>query len=458
MSSSVFLFLDVIIVAAGGWVYWLVISKLVSVSDVGQSSTVYSLVVLACTVVGLGLEYPLLKKSSSMRSKIISSALLIELIVTIVAVPFIIYTLRGSPDEALQSYTILAAVMLFSISLGYIARYALLGISASKSILVIDTISTFVKFVAGYFLVLSGFGVWGILLSFMLQALISACIGMLLVKKIFGISLGSFNYIKETLKESIVNMPSILSRTLIVSLSVVLLASIGISSNEIGVFYISLMISVVAGALISSSAYMVIPASSIAQKDLTSASLRIGISLTAPIISLLLAAPGFVLSVIGTEYVSGEILLFILASGILPFAIATNTISRFNFLGNTRKVLSIGLIQIIGFIVGFILLVPVFESVGAALAILISYSMSCIPALVWSEKVLLRHVANTAIAVIAGFAISIMCRLLLSDTIVTEFVIVVASILSTTILIFALKITSISEVRTLVKSVVNTAT
>jgi O-antigen/teichoic acid export membrane protein len=172
----------------------------------------------------------------------------------------------------------------------------------------------------------------------------------------------------------------------------------------------------------------------------------------------LLAAPRFVLSVIGTEYVSGEILLFILASGILPFAIATNTISRFNYLADSRKVLSIGLIQITGFIVGFILLVPVFESVGAAFAILISYSVSCIPALVWSEKVLLRHVANTAIAVIAGFAISIMCRLLLSDTVVTEFVIVAASILSTTTLIFALKITSISEVRTLVKSVINTAT
>ena len=35
-----------IVVAVSGWLYWLVISKLVSISDVGQSITVYSLVVL----------------------------------------------------------------------------------------------------------------------------------------------------------------------------------------------------------------------------------------------------------------------------------------------------------------------------------------------------------------------------------------------------------------------------
>src|SRR5688572_23660957 len=139
MSSSIVLFLDIIVVAVSGWLYWLVISKLVSISDIGQSSAVYSLVVLTSTIVGLGLEYPILKKSSNLRSNITSSALLIELIATIAAVPFIIYTLGYSPHATLQSYTMIAVMMLFSVSLGFIARYALLGISASKNVLVIDT-------------------------------------------------------------------------------------------------------------------------------------------------------------------------------------------------------------------------------------------------------------------------------------------------------------------------------
>jgi O-antigen/teichoic acid export membrane protein len=255
-----------------------------------------------------------------------------------------------------------------------------------------------------------------------------------------------------------VNMPSIFSRTVIVSLSVVLLVAFGISSDQIGVFYISLMISVVAAGLISSTAYMVIPASSMAQKDLTSGSMRIGISLTAPIISLLLTAPTFVLSLIGTDYISGQIMLFILGSGILPFAIATNTISRFNYLGKPKKVLFIGLLQMIGFIVGFIVLVPVFEGIGAALAILISYSISCIPALIWSEKILLRYVANTVIAVIAGYAVSSIFGLLLPHGVINELTTIAASIFITTALIFAFKNMSISEVRILLKTVVSSTT
>ena len=458
MNSSIFLFLDIIVIAVSGWLYWLVISKILPISDVGQSTAVYSLVVLIGTVVGLGLEYPLLKKSSTERSKVVGSALIIEMIITIVAVPFLIYTLRDLHYQALQGYTLLATGMLFFISLGFIGRYALLGISSSKTILMIDTISTVAKFVTGYSLVVSGFGAFGVLLSFMLQALIATCISLYLANKIFGFRFSGFRHIKDTFKDGIVNIPSIFSRTLIVSLSVVLLAAFGLASSEIGIFYISLMISVVAGGLISSTAYMVIPASSIAQKDLTSGSIRIGISLTAPIISLLLVSSKFVLSLIGTEYVSGEILLMILSVAILPFAIATNTISRLNILGKWRELLFIGSLQIIGFIVSFILLVPHLQGVGAALSILISYSVSCIPTLFWSERILLRYIANTAIAVAAGLSVSSILKILLPEGNVNDFATILTSVLVTLIIIFALKNTSISEVRILLKTVVKGAT
>jgi O-antigen/teichoic acid export membrane protein len=458
INSSVILFLDLIVVAAGGWLYWLVISKLVSTTDVGQSTAVYSLVLLTSTIVGLGLEYPLLKKSSTERSKVVGSAILIELVITIAVVPFLIYTLKDQEPEALQSYTIIALVMIISISQGYVARYALLGISASKTILVIDTITTIVKFVAGYFLVLSGLGALGVLLSFMLQALLTACIALSLVYNIFGFSFADFKYLKNIFKEGIVNMPSIFSRTLIISLSVVLLASFGVASSEIGIFYIALMISLFAGGLISSTAYMVIPASSMAQTDLTSGSIRIGISLTAPIIALLLTSPQFVLSLIGTEYVSGQILLMILAVGILPFAIATNSISRFNYLGMSRRLLFIGSLQMIGFIVSFILLVPPLKVVGAALSILISYSVSCIPALIWSEKILLRYIANTVIAIIAGWGIANIVKFSLPGGIISESTTLLTSIIVTMVIIIALRNTSITEVRTLFQTVLRGTT
>lgn len=199
---------------------------------------------------------------------------------------------------------------------------------------------------------------------------------------------------------------------------------------------------------------MVIPASSMAQTDLIPGSIRIGVSLTAPIITLLITSPHFVLSLIGTEYVSGQILLMILGVAILPFALATNSISRFNYLGMSRRLLFIGSLQMVGFIVSFILLVPQFNVVGAALSILISYSLSCIPALIWSEKILLRYIANTAIAIIAGWGISNIVRLSLPDGIINEITTLLTSVVVTMVIIVALKNTSVNEVRTLLRTVV----
>jgi len=39
MGSSVILFLDLIVIAASSWLYWLVISKLVFIPEVGQSKS-----------------------------------------------------------------------------------------------------------------------------------------------------------------------------------------------------------------------------------------------------------------------------------------------------------------------------------------------------------------------------------------------------------------------------------
>ena len=458
MNASVFLFLDVIVIAAGGWLYWLVISKLITISEVGASTSVYSLVVLTATVIGLGLEYPLLKRTSVDGSKVLSSALLIEIAATIAAIPLMIYILIDFYHHELQSYDLIAVTMLISITLGFVARYALLGISASKTILVIDTISTILKFVTGYLLVLYGFGTLGVLFSFMLQALVASTTTLILARKLFGFSIANFRYIFDVIKNGVVNMPSIFSRTLIVSLSIVLLASFGIETSDIGIFYIALMISIVTGGLISSTSYMVIPASSIAKSDLTTSSMRIGLSLTVPIIALLLSSPQFVLSLVGPEYSSGYLILIILAAGIIPFAIATNSISRFNYLDMPGKLLFVGCLQIFGFIVGFIILVPVLSTVGAALSILISYTLSCIPALIWSEKILLRYLLNAVIAVLGGVAISQFIDMLTPEGIIIDIALALISVFVSLIIIFVLKNTTVQEVRTLIKTIVKNTT
>ena len=262
------LFLDQLLVAVGGWIYWLIIVSKVTSYEVGQATAVYSLVALVSTLTQLGFEYPLLKRSSTQRRQILVTVLVIELVITLASVPLVSYVINNLFPESLQGlfrFTWIAIGILILSSLGFVSRFALLAVPDVKSVLIIDVTGTGIKFVAGYILVSMGFGALGMLFSFLLQILfITGATLVVARRRTFGFKLGNMKYVREIIRDGLVNTPSKISKVFILSLSVVLLTSFGISSSEIGIFYVALMISIVAtGGLASSMAYMVIPASRI---------------------------------------------------------------------------------------------------------------------------------------------------------------------------------------------------
>ena len=55
-AQGTLLFLDHLLVAVGGWIYWLVIVSRISPFEVGQVTAIYSLVTLISILTQLGLE------------------------------------------------------------------------------------------------------------------------------------------------------------------------------------------------------------------------------------------------------------------------------------------------------------------------------------------------------------------------------------------------------------------
>ena len=454
VSSSLLLFLDSIVLGAGGWLYWLVMTKFTSSSEIGQATTVYSLIVLVDTLTQLSLEYPLLKKSSIERSRILGAALTIELAITLSVTPFVIFLLSNVYDENLQKYTWIAIVMLPVLAISFVSHFALLGVSNSKTILVVDTVATGMKLGIGYVLVAQlGYGSLGILLSFLIQALFIGGTTLFFSLQTFGIKFGDLKVIKETVKDGLANMPSKLSRTLIFSLSVVLLAYFGVRASEVGQFYIALLITVFVGSLVSSMAYMVIPASSISKRDLTSGSLRIGISVTSPMIAALLTSPTFILSLLGNQYLSAETILIVLAIAIFPLTIVTNAISKFNFSGNSKKLVLLGTIQLLVFLIFFFLLVPYAGTVGAALSILIAYSATSITAILWLDRILIKYILVSGIAIFIGYCAGKILEVFLAatGTAISSILPLIIALCVTLCIIIRLKNISISEIRELVR-------
>jgi hypothetical protein len=133
--------------------------------------------------------------------------------------------------------------------------------------------------------------------------------------------------------------------------------------------------------------------------------MRIGLSLTAPIIAALISSPKDILSLVGVQYISGESMLVVLSIAILPFSIVTTTISKFDFLGQSNKLIIIGVIQIIAFLVPFFLLTPQYKGLGVSFSILMGYITPSLPAVIWSDRSVMRYIVVSVIAVILGWSV-----------------------------------------------------
>src|SRR5688572_24886112 len=83
VGPGILLFGSKLLINIGSWAFWIVISRFVSASDVGEATAIYSLVTLAALFTQLGLEYPLLRLSSS-RPQILGTTLVLKLSATVV--------------------------------------------------------------------------------------------------------------------------------------------------------------------------------------------------------------------------------------------------------------------------------------------------------------------------------------------------------------------------------------
>jgi len=450
VTPSFFLFLDSFLVSIGSWIFWLVITKLTSSSELGLAVTVYSLVILVTTLTQLGLEYPLLKKSNIQDSQILGTSFMIELLITLASIPFVYIVINTLYDKSVEQFTWISIGLLIIISLEFVFRFGLLGFSNSKIVLIIDLVGVGIKLSTGFILVSMSLGTLGILLAYLFGGLFVIFTFLYFVKKSFSFRIGNIRYFKEIIKDALVNTPAKWSKVVFVILSVVLLAIFNISSSEVGIFYVALMITIVVASFASSMAYMVIPSSTTLKKDLSSNSLRLSLSLTAPIVVALLVAPRSILSLIGPEYESAVAVLVILAMAIIPSAITANLISKLNNLDKSRLLVFSGLLQIGTFFISFFVLVPIYGTIGAAISILTAYLSSSIFLIILSGRGSFRHILTVCLSVFAGFIVGYMISMILGNE--QQYLIIITSIATSILVILASKNMTIKEMTFLLKA------
>lgn len=451
VNPAFILFIDQICVAAGGWAYWIVLTKIVSTPVVGQATTAFSLAVLASTLIQLGLEYPLLKRAMGQPNQVFATVLIIVSALVTISIPIISYLTTTLKEIYLSDLSWIIIVTFVFSSLGLVSRFSLIGVADVRKILVIDLSGTASKFLLGYFLVTAGFGAFGILLSILCQEIILTSTTLFIAGRRFGLRFGNAAYFKDVIKEALVNTPAKISKVLIISLSIVLLASAGINNGDISLFYISLMISVVVGGLASSISYMLIPASQGSKIDITAKGMRIGLSLTSLLIAGIIVSPSFILSLIGKEYTAAHNILVILAISVFPYSITAIATSGFNTRNQWSRLLVIGMVQISSFLIPFYLLVPQYGILGAAASVGIAYVSSAILSIAWLEKALIRYAMSAIGAVLVGWASGSSIILVGGPAPAS----IILAITVTMLALFALRITSTTEIKQIVGAIIN---
>lgn len=405
IKSGLFLYIGSIGIIVTGLLFWLVISRIADVAEVGYSVTVISISSLVAAIITLAIEYPLMQDVHK-NKKAYGTALIFVLIITAILAPIILLILGTIYEQSLDTLTIIMGTVLLITAFSSIPKYAMIGILRTGTVLIIETSSIVIRFIVGVTLVFLEYPIVGIVSSAVAMMFFQGIIYSIIAHKNFGFSWGGFGYLKSLLKRGLANITSKISNVVIINLGVALLGILTIDPEAVALFYIALMFSVVASGLSFSLATIAIPVSSKYGIDKSDTSNRIGLALTIPLIAGLISTPQFVLSIVGTNYVEADLVLIILSLAVIPTILTTNAITKFNNLKNLKKLTFTGIVEISVFIFAFFVLVPLIGMIGAAIAIILAYTASSIFAYSNMWNTVSKSLAISLVALFMGWLVA----------------------------------------------------
>ncbi len=400
-----YLFLDLIVVNLGGWAFWFTVSKLTTPVEVGYATTAISLAGLLGGFFGLGLDYSLLREVATGRRSAFGTALTFEMSTLTLLSPALFATGLLIYGANFTQYMVLSIPIFLASGLVLVTRSTALALLEARRVFLYDAAGTALRFTVGVWLVLMGLGGIGILAGGIAGGLVIGLTLLRLCHIRLGLINGGLKELIHLLKLGLSNFPGKVAGLIIGNLSIVMLAAYTLDPAGVGRFFIALAISLVAGGLATSLAIIALPLSVQRGSDASQTSLRLGISLTSPLIAGLVAAPELILSLIGPAYTTASDSLRILALAMIPSIIYSNAVTKLNHTKDLKRLTALGATQLITFLVTFVFLANTNDAWGVALSILISNTSVGIPSLTWLGRQAARPTAASIAAVAVGWAL-----------------------------------------------------
>lgn len=399
MSNSFYFFIDWIIMTLGGYLFWVVIGRLTTPSDVGMFSTIMNLAILIVGFTSLGMnsvlpklvpEYQVKKSEEKVRGairwalKTTTAANLLAAVALIAAAPAI-----SATGYLSETSVVLVAIFMIAINTFYLLGSCLYGLQNIRRIAVTDTLFTFLKLAVVPILVFAGYGYLGLVYGTIAAMFAAAFFRFIHLPKGKGVA--------DTKEIWFYAVPATISTFGIVftNQGSVVALSFFKPMAEVGMFTIAFLFASILRMVPQIMSMAIFPIASqqwagkekSGLKELVTQTTRYSLLLTLPIISMFAFFPRDILVRLLNEGYSGaSAILPVLSIGCLLIGVSsifTNVLYSIGEVNRNRNVILIG-----GFsnIILSLLAIPVFGMLGASAAFLISGVAMFALSMAWLRK------------------------------------------------------------------------
>ncbi len=371
ISGGLWLFLGSLSVSLLGFIFWLVLSRIVGVEGVGVSSSIISAVSIAVTITSAGLNFAVIREVAANGARSFSASLILAVLSGMLSAVIVQPLINGLGYAV---YGFFASILAFITVFSTVFQFSLIGFEKFKEFFYSALVGSLAKLVVGIVLALLGYGVFALLLgytSYPLFVLIVACLLLLPVLR-NNSSGASLIDLKNLIVLMLSNYPYMFSNQLLTMLSIYLFAFLVREPVSTGILYLSFMIALAISAIPSSIINASLPIGTRRNVDPFTDSFRIGLAVATPIIVLAIALSRLLLFLINPRLVDGVLTLEILLLSIAPLVALTTIIAKLN---KDRRIFSLGLIgftRLLALLVLLVLFVGIYGTLGVALSYLLA--------------------------------------------------------------------------------------
>jgi len=367
--------------SGSGWVFWLVVSKLASTSEVGFAATMLSLVTLVSGLLAFGFEFGMLKDTAR-SSKLFYTLMIFEMLIHAAAIPIIFLVGISLYETNLETLVPMAILVFILHGVNFVTHNILFGKLQTRVVLVWELIATGARF--GMLGLLFELDANGVLFAFAIQYIIFGVVGFWIIKSRYRLIKPAFGILRSQIRNSFSNVPTKYARILRFLFSVVLVAAIVSNPGEVAAFFIVIVTSQAMIGIARNFSSMFLPASQKYSQDMFFDGFRFSLGSLVPVIAVIVSAPHFYLEIINPEYVIATNSLILLCFAVIPAALLNNMIFKLNLKNDNKTLMKVGLVEVLTLISSMLVLTYAYGIVGAAISILISF---CVPIPLFIKKI-----------------------------------------------------------------------